>query len=553
MGLSQALDTASPACAPRRPACRSSPPTWRMPRRRATSARPLNQISTAPATWHRRPHGLGINRELDSYRAAPVADRDLRRRLRRSEVAILHAAPGRLRRSRLRRARSKRSTTISPVRCRRCRPTAGLFRACRVLSSAQVLAQQLNGTSGQIQGLRSDAELGISDAVSSANDAMQRIAQINQQLAANSANDAATADLLDQRDQYDRPARRSLMDINVVPQATKSRSRSSPVPASNSSATRPRSFTFNAQGTMTPDAQWSADPTKSKVGTITLVDERRSGIDLIANKAIRSGQIAAYVEMRDKILVAGAEPARQSAAGMSRALSDQTAGGTAVTAGAASRIYMSILSGSAGRQLDQAQLHRHGDQHAAHDHFVRVDDPRRCRCRPTRPIQMTRSIGIDFSRRDGVRAVTSSTPCSAAVSSFRIRAATRCEFSTTAAPTRSISTARRSPRPRPAFRRHVAVAVLYRRRAAVLRRDQQNGLADHRVCRPHHRQPGIAGRSVEAGRDFTGSTASGDATRPNFHLRSAYRRVADLFAANGPRQYGGAVLPHRCRVSCSRS
>ncbi len=44
-----------------------------------------------------------------------------------------------------------------------------------------------------IQGLRSDAELGLADAVRNANEAMQRIAQINQQLGASNDADATAA------------------------------------------------------------------------------------------------------------------------------------------------------------------------------------------------------------------------------------------------------------------------------------------------------------------------------------------------------------------------
>ena len=64
--------------------------------------------------------------------------------------------------------------------------------------------------------MRGDAELGLADAVTRANEAMQRIAQINRQLATASAGDATTASLLDQRDVYiDQLAQ--MMDINVVP------------------------------------------------------------------------------------------------------------------------------------------------------------------------------------------------------------------------------------------------------------------------------------------------------------------------------------------------
>src|SRR5581483_7858125 len=66
-----------------------------------------------------------------------------------------------------------------------------------VLSSAQVLTQTLNNTSAGIQSLRHDAESGLADAVSAANDAMQKISTLNGQLAGKditNASDAALAD-----------------------------------------------------------------------------------------------------------------------------------------------------------------------------------------------------------------------------------------------------------------------------------------------------------------------------------------------------------------------
>src|SRR5215510_4127195 len=43
-----------------------------------------------------------------------------------------------------------------------------------LLSAGQVLTQQLNGMTADIQGLRSDCELGLADSVRQANEAMQR-------------------------------------------------------------------------------------------------------------------------------------------------------------------------------------------------------------------------------------------------------------------------------------------------------------------------------------------------------------------------------------------
>ena len=53
---------------------------------------------------------------------------------------------------------------------------------CACSPPGQTLAQHLNGMTADIQGLRSDAELGLSDAVNQANDAMRQIAAINRQL-----------------------------------------------------------------------------------------------------------------------------------------------------------------------------------------------------------------------------------------------------------------------------------------------------------------------------------------------------------------------------------
>jgi flagellar hook-associated protein 1 FlgK len=197
-----------------------------------------------------------------------------------------------------------------------------------VLHAAQVLTQQLNGMTNDVQALRSDAELGLADAVSRANDAMQRIAQINQQLSTSSANDGATANLLDERDRYiDLLAQ--LMDIDVVQTDhnqvsvfTKSGIQLVGIGAST--------LAFDAQGTITPVAQWSADPTERAVGTIVLKSANGGDFDLIANNSIRSGQIAAYLEMRDQILVEAQAQLDEIAAALARTLSDQTTDGTPV-------------------------------------------------------------------------------------------------------------------------------------------------------------------------------------------------------------------------------
>src|ERR1043166_2282842 len=84
-----------------------------------------------------------------------------------------------------------------------------------VLSSAQVLAGQLNSMTAGIQSLRSQADQGIAADVQLANQALARIAEANRELAANPASDSAAAALADQRDQaIDQLSK--LIDIRVV-------------------------------------------------------------------------------------------------------------------------------------------------------------------------------------------------------------------------------------------------------------------------------------------------------------------------------------------------
>ncbi len=196
-----------------------------------------------------------------------------------------------------------------------------------VISTAQLVAQQLNQMSDRIQNLRGDAELGIADAVSRANHAMQQIALLNQKVAASSVNDSATATLLDQRDAYiDQLSQ--LMDINVVSSdnAQVAVFTNSGVQLVGSQAAQ---LQFDLQGTMTAASAWSADPSVRTVGTLALVAANGSAVDLIQSKAIRSGEIAAFLQMRDEDLVQAQTQLDAIAAAMATALSNKTtAGGT---------------------------------------------------------------------------------------------------------------------------------------------------------------------------------------------------------------------------------
>lgn len=202
-----------------------------------------------------------------------------------------------------------------------------------VINAAQSMAQQLNSATQGIQSLRANAELGLSNAVSVANNAMAQIAKINKQVQGNVAQDASTAALLDQRDQYITQLSQ-LMDIRVVAGSGNQVSifTNAGVQLVGADAAQ---LAFNAQGTVTPSTVWDSDPAKSNLGSIVINFPNGGSIDLIASNSIRSGSIAAYLELRDKTLVQAQEQVDQLAASLASALSDKTTS-TPVTSGAQS-------------------------------------------------------------------------------------------------------------------------------------------------------------------------------------------------------------------------
>jgi flagellar hook-associated protein 1 len=238
-------------------------------------------------------------------------------------------------------------------------------------SAAQQFAQSLNGMSSSVQGLRTQAEQGIAADVQQANAAMQQIAQINQELSANTAADSTTATLEDQRDQAITQLAQ-LMNIKVV------QGGNNQVAVFTGSGTQlvgaqASTLSFNAVGALSPNLSWSADPSKDEVGTITLTSPAGDTTELIANKSIQSGQIAAYLQMRDQILPQAQGQLDTMASQMAQALSNQTTAGTAVTVGAQSGFTVdvgSLLPGNSAQitYTDAANVQRTVT-------IVRVDDP----------------------------------------------------------------------------------------------------------------------------------------------------------------------------------
>jgi flagellar hook-associated protein 1 FlgK len=353
----------------------------------------LNQIATAAGGAGVGVRAAGINRELDLFlqrqlqmESSGGAYADLRAQFYQ-RLQQVYGAPG---------SASSLATIYnnftSAVQALSTSPSDYATRA-NVIGSAQVLAQQLNALSASVQGLRSDAENGLAAAVADANDAMQAIAHINRQLATSQVSDASTAMLMDQRDQYvSRLAQ--LMDVRV---SAGDFNQITVFTASGIQLVGAQAATlsFDAHGVMTADAQWSADPAQRNVGTLSLVSTTGASIDLVANKSIRSGSIAAYLEMRDQVLVQAQTQLDQIAASLAGSLSDVTSTGTAVTSGARAGFDIGV-----GALLDGNSIEiRYTDTATNAQHtikVVRVDDPAALPL-PDSDDPNVEVVGVDFS------------------------------------------------------------------------------------------------------------------------------------------------------------
>jgi flagellar hook-associated protein 1 FlgK len=204
-----------------------------------------------------------------------------------------------------------------------------------VISAAQSVAQNLNSMTSSIQQMRTESEQGIANGVQSANSLLQQIAQINNQLGGSSSSDSAAAALEDQRGQ-DITQLTQLMNVNVVQNGNNQISVFTGTGQQLVSGTQASQLSFNNAGTLSASAQWSASAGQDQVGTVTLTSPGGTTTDLIASNAIQSGQIAAYVQMRDTVLPQAQNQLDEFANQMAQSLSNQTTSGTSVTSGAQS-------------------------------------------------------------------------------------------------------------------------------------------------------------------------------------------------------------------------
>nr|WP_204262800.1 flagellar hook-associated protein FlgK [Methylobacterium sp. BTF04] len=207
-------------------------------------------------------------------------------------------------------------------------PTSTPARAA-VVSSASNLASSIGTIAQGVQSLRSATESQLASDTDKASGYLAAIAKLNTQISGTS-DDAAKADLLDQRDQQV-TGLSAYVDVQTVAQRDGTVSVITASGLTLVDRGNAATLTFDSRGSLAPDAAYSLDPTKRGVGTITATTPGGAKIDLIAANAIRSGSLAAGIELRDTILPQAQHQLDDLAAGLARSLSDRPAQGVAAS------------------------------------------------------------------------------------------------------------------------------------------------------------------------------------------------------------------------------
>lgn len=263
-----------------------------------------------------------------------------------------------------------------------------------VLNEAQVFAQQLNAMTADIQTMRNQAEAGIGDAIDRVNLLLRNIEATSTQINALSSSDTEIGALLDQRDNYISELA-SLIDIKVVGNGGQQISifTSSGISLFDRKASQ---LAFDEKP-LSAQSMWSADPTQRTTGTITLVSSDGYSIDMIADKAIRSGQIAGLIELRDDILVKAQAQLDEIAHALALSLSNRTVDSAAATVGAQAGFDIDLTDLQNGNSVSLTYTDNVSGQQSRVT-IVRVDDA------SSLPLDDTLTadpgdqvIGIDFS------------------------------------------------------------------------------------------------------------------------------------------------------------
>ncbi|WP_430912935.1 flagellar hook-associated protein FlgK [Methylobacterium sp. sgz302541] len=194
------------------------------------------------------------------------------------------------------------------------------------LNAASSLATRIGSIAGSVQDLRSGSETRLGTQTKEASNLLSSIAGLNVKIQSTS-DDAARADLLDQRDQQITQLS-GYFDVQTVAQ------RDGTVTVLTGSGVtlvdrgKAAVLSFDGRGQLNPASSYSSDPSQRTVGTVLATTPGGGTIDLGEPGVLRSGSIAAEFELRDTVLPQAQRQLDDLASGLARSLTDKTVTGT---------------------------------------------------------------------------------------------------------------------------------------------------------------------------------------------------------------------------------
>lgn len=200
-----------------------------------------------------------------------------------------------------------------------------------VLNEAKLMTQQLKGMSQSIQSMRQDADRGLSNTVNRANAALIGLEKVQEQIGVmTAAGQTVSPDILDQRDLFINELS-ELVDIRVSEVGGRLS-----IYTNGGGAlfvdNRASTLQFEGPAAMVPHALYSEDPAERNIGAVFLIGPDGTPKDLLADGKLRSGELKAYAELRDNILVEAQRQLDELASAMAEALGttqvNSTANGT---------------------------------------------------------------------------------------------------------------------------------------------------------------------------------------------------------------------------------
>ena len=217
------------------------------------------------------------------------------------------------------------------------------------LEGGRVLAGRIASIAAGVQALRTDAEGRIAAAVTRANELLAGIAELDNRVLASPLSPTAPG-ILDERDRLITELAQ-LMDVRVLESPNRAITLVTTGGMTLYAGGDPVRLTFDGRASLGANALYTADEGSRGVGTIRAISSGGIVTDVIAGGLIRSGEIAAALEQRDRILVEAQRQLDELAAGIARAFSDRQVSGTAAVNGAQTGVQVDFTGWQPGNTI----------------------------------------------------------------------------------------------------------------------------------------------------------------------------------------------------------